>query len=208
VPIAVRLEGSIRTHTPADPPSLRRIQIALNRDGHLSSAGLPLCPRQSIKSVSTARALAVCGDALIGAGSFRASSTLPDQSSRLLRGQILLFNARAGEPAILAHFAQSAPAPLTALAVFSIRRAPGTFATQISTRLPAALTRDSRLRQILLTLQRTYTYRGSRRGYISAACATPPGVPIASFPLARISLGFDDGRTLFSTLTRTCRVRG
>ena len=46
------------------------------------------------------------------------------------------------------------------------------------------------------------------RSYLSAACDAPAGFPGASFPFAHASMTFADGRTLASTLTRSCRVAG
>ena len=51
-------------------------------------------------------------------------------------------------------------------------------------------------------------YRGQRRSYLSATCDAPAGFPGATFPFAHASMTFADGRTLSSTLTRSCKVRG
>jgi hypothetical protein len=73
--------------------------------------------------------------------------------------------------------------------------------------LPAALNRNGYLKTIFLKLQRTYSFHGRRRSYLSASCATPKGVSIATFPFARTAMGFADGRILSATLRRSCRVR-
>ena len=210
-PIAVRIEGKIRAPAGQDPPALRRIEIALNRGGRLNTNGLPRCRRSQIASADTAKALAACGEALVGSGGIVAKASFEDQrsSSYLLRGGLLFFNARVkGRAAILAHLHQSAPVPTTSIIVFEIRRRPGTFATQISAQIPPSVNRNGHLKSIFLQLQRRYTHRGKRRAYLSAACAAPKGFPGATFLFARASMSFDDGRTLASTLVRSCRVRG
>jgi hypothetical protein len=40
-----------------------------------------------------------------------------------------------------------------------------------------------------------------------AGCPAPSKFTAVSFPFARASFGFEDGRTLTSTLIRTCRVK-
>jgi hypothetical protein len=60
---------------------------------------------------------------------------------------------------------------------------------------------------LTLTLGRSFGPDGHRRSYVSAGCPAPPGFPGAVFPLARARFGFGN-RTLTSTLTRSCRVRG
>ncbi len=63
-PIAVRIEGTVRAPHGKEPPSLRRIKIALNRGGKLNTRGLPTCPRGQIASATPSGALAACGSAL------------------------------------------------------------------------------------------------------------------------------------------------
>jgi hypothetical protein len=55
-------------------------------------------------------------------------------------------------------------------------------------------------------LNQLIVFRIRRYSYISATCAAPAGFGIATFPFARTSMTFADGRRLSSTLTRSCRV--
>jgi hypothetical protein len=206
-PIAVRLAGTIRTLSGARPPALRQINIALGRGGHLDSRGLPRCRIGQLLGTAPAEALAACGDALLGHGSYRAATAYPEQPTFPTTGRVLAFNARLhGHPAILAHIYGTDPASISRVVVFHIHRTSGAFATVLRASLPPSLNRYGYLQNVALHLHRTYTYRGRTHSYLSAACATPPGILIASFTFARASMTFADGRTLSSTLTRTCRV--
>ncbi len=49
---------------------------------------------------------------------------------------------------------------------------------------------------------------GGRSGYLVAGCPAPEGFPGAVFPLLRASFRFDDGRSLGSTLNRSCQAKG
>lgn len=209
-PIGVRLEGTIRALGGKHPPALRRLRIAINRGGKLDTRGLPACRRRQIANVGVARALAVCGASLVGTGGTVAKTTFgADQRIALIRGSLLLFATRVkGRDAILAYLKQGSPAPSTNLMVFNIRRTRGTFGTVISARIPRALARNAYLTQIFMRLQRTYVFRGRRHAYLSAACAAPKGFSAATFPFARATAAFSDGRVLTSTVIRTCRVRG
>lgn len=208
-PIALRIEGTIRSLA-GDRPRLNRIRIAVNRGGRLSTRGLPVCPRRRLGGTTTVEALRKCDPALVGAGGVVVRTALENQPAATLRGEMLLFNSRAGgRPAILAHVYIANPTPVTARVVFEVRRRRrGTFGTVISARLPASITRNVTLKSIFFELRRNYRFRGARRSYLSAACAAPPGFPGAIFPFARATFGFDDGRSLSSLLTRSCRVRG
>lgn len=208
-PIAVSVGGTITTLSGERPPSLRQIKIELNRGGHLDTHGLPRCRIAQLLAADPAEALANCGEALVGRGSYRAKTAYPEQSSFPSAGQILAFNALVdGKRAILAHLYGTQPAAISRVVVFRIRHSSGTFGTVISGELPPSINRYGYVRRIDLHLGRTFHLQGQRHSYLSAACGAPPGFKIASFPFARTSMTFADGRTLSSTLTRTCRVRG
>lgn len=208
-PVSVRIEGTIRSPGSQQPPALRRIEIALNRAGQLSTAGLSVCNRNRIETATPSEALAACGTALVGAGGIVARTALPDQAASTVRAEILLFNGvENGRPAILAHVYQAQPTPLTRIVVFKIHRKGGAFGTVITGQLPDSLNRNGYLKSIFLQLERNYVYKGRPRSYISAACSAPAGFPGATFPFAKTSMTFADGRTLASTLVRSCRVKG
>ena len=207
-PIGVRIEGTIRVPPGPDPPSLRQIRIAVNRAGRLNAEGLPICRKPQVEATSASQALLSCGRALVGSGGIVARTTLPDQPATTVRGQILLFNSvENGRPAILAHFFQTQPTPLTRVVVFEIRRNGSPFGTVITGTVPPEINRNGYLKSIFLQLERRYTLHGRQRSYLSAACSAPAGFSSAAFPFAHASMTFDDGRTLASTLVRSCRVK-
>jgi hypothetical protein len=207
-PITVWMAGKVRTLSGEQPPSLKEVSISLNREGHLETLGLPTCRRGQIELESTADALAACGPALVGKGSYRARTTFPEQSQSPSHGKILAFNARVGgRSVILGHVYGSQPAPSTGIIEFKIRHTAGTYGTVLTGTVPASLSRWGYLKRISLRLHRNYTYRGRARTYLSAPCPAPSDLDHASFPFVFTSLSFEDGRTLSAHLTRTCRVK-
>jgi hypothetical protein len=208
-PISVQVAGTVRTLSGERPPALRRIAIAINQGGRLDARGLPVCERRWIEPSSTEEALARCGPALVGGGSYDADVAFPEQSAFPSHGRVLAFNAVVdGKRAILAHVYGAEPIPITRIMVFHIQETPGTYGTILSAALPASMNRWGYLRRISLSLHRNFAYEGQHRSYLSAACDAPAGFPGATFPFARASMTFADGRTLSSTLTRSCKVRG
>jgi hypothetical protein len=208
-PISVQVAGTVRTLSGEQPPALRRIAIAINRGGRLDTRGLPVCERRLIEPSSTCEALARCGPALVGGGSYDADVAFPEQSAFPSHGRVLAFNAVVdGRRAILAHVYGAMPIPITRIIVFHIQQTRGTYGTVLTGALPASTNRWGYLKRISLSLHRDFTYKGQRRSYLSAACDAPAGFPGATFPFAQASMTFADGRTLSSTLTRSCKVRG
>jgi hypothetical protein len=208
VPISVGLAGTVKTFSGEQPPSMQRIEIAINRGGHLDVRGLPVCTRAQIQPSSTAQARAICGPALVGEGTFTSDVAFPEQPAFPSSGHVLAFNAVVGRhPAILAHVYGASPASTSRIIIFHIRRSTGTYGTVLTATVPETPNQREQLTHIHLNLHRDFTYLGRRRSYLSASCPAPEGFPGATFPFARAEIGFADGRTLTSTLTRSCRVR-
>ena len=208
-PVSVRVDATIRVPAGHSPPPLRHIEIALNKGGRLTTTGLPVCRRGEIDSATTAGALQACQSALVGAGGIVGRTAIADQKTFVLRGDLLLFNSRDhGRQAILGHVYQSKPAPISHVIVFRIRHPRGAYGTVLSADVPYAINHNGYLKSIFLQLQRRYTFRGRRLSYLSASCPAPAGFPRATFRFARASMGFADGRTLSSTMVRTCKTKG
>jgi len=208
-PIAVSVGGTIKSLSGESPPALRKIEIALNRGGHLDNRGLPVCHLSQIQPSSKAEALKACAPALVGGGSYVASTAFPEGIAFPSQGRILVFNTViGGQPAIFAYAYGNTPVPTTRVIVFRIHSAGGTYGTVLTGLLPATINRHGYLTSLQLSLHRNFIYHGRPRTYLSATCAAPAGFPGATFPFARVSMSFDDGRNLGTTLVRSCKVRG
>jgi hypothetical protein len=207
-PITVWIDARVRILSGEDPPSVRQITLALNRNGRLDSRGLPTCRIDQVEAATGAEALAACGDALVGRGSYRARYSFAEQEPLPSHGRILAFNSRShGEETILAQVHSSRPTSNTNVIVLHIRRASGKYGLVLTGTVPAGLSRWGYLKQFSLRLHRVYSYRHHLHSYLSAPCPAPADLRQVSFPFVFASMKFADGRVLSSSLTRTCEVR-
>jgi DNA-binding beta-propeller fold protein YncE len=208
-PVKVAVGARIAATDGKTPPQLRKIQIAINRNGRFEPDGLPRCALRQIQPATTADALAACRAALVGQGSFSAKVLLPQQAPFPSQGKVFAFNGTyKGRPAILAHVYGTRPVPTSYTIPFEISPAKGTFGTVLRASLPQVTSEWGYVTGLKLTLGRTFSFHGQRRSYLSAACPAPKGFPGAVFPFARASFAFRGRGTLTSTLTRSCGVRG
>lgn len=209
-PVAVSLSGNIATTDNSTPPQLRTITMAINRNGHLDSTGLPTCHFHQIQPTSTQEAREACPNSLVGTGFFEANVALPEQSPFPSNGKVLAFNGVLhGKPVVYAHIYGTEPLPTSFTLPFKLtRHRKGTYATVLTAQLPRVAAQWGYVSGVSLKLQRNFTYGGKRRSYISAGCPAPKGFPGATFTFARASFAFEGGRTLSSTMTRSCGVRG
>ena len=209
VPVTVRIEGSIGTVNGSEPPQLRQVSFAINRNGKLFSSGLPSCPVELLQSTTSQAALARCRHALIGRGSFSADVDFPNLPLVPVRGKLLAFNGRSkGQPEILLHLYVASPAQVTLVLPFKvIKQSAGAFGTVLSATIPKIAGELGYVTEINLEIGRRYRYRGLSRSLLSASCAAPAGFPGAIFNFAKGSFSFANGQRLTTTLTRDCQVR-
>jgi hypothetical protein len=207
-PVAATLAGEIKTTDGLDPPQLRTITMAINKNGRLDYKGLPRCNFHQIQPSTTVEARASCKKSLVGSGTFKANVALPEQSPFPSNGTILAFNGNLhGKPVIYAHIYGTEPLPTSFVLPFKIKPGSGGYATTLVAELPQVAAEWGFVSGVSLTLQRNFTYKGRPHSYISAGCPAPKGFPGATFPFAKASFGFEDGKTLSSTLTRSCGVK-
>jgi hypothetical protein len=207
VPVAVRLEGGLRTDDRSPLPRVTRIELGLPGRAIISTRGLPICPQRLLRNAKPAEARVTCGAALIGHGVLEAQISVPSQDPFLLRARMLAFNGRVGgHRAVLLHAFTSNP-PTVAVVPFLIRAGSGRFGTSLTANLSRALGPWPRFARFEMTLSRRYLFRGKPRSYLSASCPIPPRLTAGFFSLARVSLSLADGRRLGTGIARSCRAR-
>jgi hypothetical protein len=208
-PVRVDLDGSIATTDGSRPPQLRRISVALNRYGRLTTRGLPSCAPGELESVSSATALERCRGALVGRGRFGANVGFPGQPVVPIEGRVLAFNSSGhGRQSILVHIYASSPVRASVVLDFKVsHRRQGKFGTVVSTRIPRIASDLGYVTDISLSLGRRYRVGGRGLSFLSASCAAPSGFPGAVFAFARGSFAFANGQRLTTTVVRDCVVR-
>lgn len=208
-PVTIELESAISSADGGRPPALRRFELALNRNGRVSTRGLPTCRPGELQSVSTETALARCRSALVGHGGFGAviqgsEGTVP------AHGQALVFNARRrGRPALLLQLYTGTPVRAGFVLPLPIRhRAGRELGTVLAAEVPVLAGGLGSITRLKLKLGRTYRFHGRRRSYLSAACAAPDGFRSAFFRFVRGTFAFRGGKRVSAALEGECRVRG
>jgi hypothetical protein len=208
-PIAVFLSGHLANPHGGIPPQLLRMTVKVNRHGLLQSKGLPSCDISQIQPASSERALANCGDALVGSGQFWAHIVLPDQGAYPTQGRLLIFNGRHnGKPVLYTHIYTSHPFFSSFVIPFAIQRVQGgAYGTQLSASLPEALGSWGYVDRIKLTLKRKYRWQGKQLSYFNAGCPAPPGSPRTIYPLALATFNFDEGVSVSAKVEKSCGVK-
>ena len=208
-PVKVAVSAKVTSTSAEAPPPMRQMSIAINKYGHLDPTGLPVCQLEQIQPATTDDSLAACRRSLVGEGRFLASVPASGHAPFPSDGKIYAFNGEVdGKPAILAHVYGTTPAPASYTMAFVIGHSKGTFGTTLKASLPPVKAGSGYISAIYLTLGKTFSFQGKKHSYFSASCPAPKGFSKAVFPFAKASVGFEGGKTLSSTLTRTCKAKG
>jgi hypothetical protein len=206
-PIAIHLEGGLRTANGASLPRVTRLEIGLPPLGVLSTRGLPICPARRIRNLRSREALAACRGALVGRGRLSSTVALPNQAPFPVAARLLAFNSRIGKRrAVLLHAATANP-PTSSVLPMLLHRGSGRLGTELVGRVSASLGPWPRLRRYSITLFRRYRYRRELRSYLSGSCPVPPTLTAAPFSFARASYTFAEGGQISISIPRFCRAR-
>jgi hypothetical protein len=206
-PVAVRLDGGLRTADGATLPRVTRVELGLPAEATLDTRGLPTCSQQRLRNATVAEALFACRQALVGRGWLEADVLLPNQPPFAIRSRLLAFNGRVGvHRAVILH-AFAADPPTVVVLPFLVRSGSGRFGTALVANLPPALGPWPHFAHFEVTLWRRYAYRGQSRSYLSASCPIPPRFTAGFFSFARASFGLLDGGRIGTGIARSCRAR-
>jgi hypothetical protein len=206
-PVAVHLEGGLRTADDSPLPRVTQVELELPGQGVLSTRGLPLCSQRRLRNAKAGEALAACGRALVGRGSLEAKVLVPNQAPFTMHARLLAFNGRVGgQRAVIFHLSATDP-PTVGVVPFLIRHRSGRFGSALVADLAPALGPWPRFAQFEMTLSRRYTYRGQSRSYLSASCPIPRRFTAGFFSFAKASFTLAGGRRVSTGIARSCRAR-
>ena len=200
-PIHFQGYGDIRTTDGSVPPALQHVRVEFDRDGHLTTAGLPVCPPARIEAASSAQARNRCGDAIVGRGQIGATVPLPVLGRLALRTPLTLFNGppRDGTPTVILHAQAPFPISETYVVVIPIERRHGTYGYRASFDVPPIAGGLGALTHIDAKIGRRYRVGGSERSYVSARCS--------DFVLqTRGAFSFADGTVIYGSAFKACRT--
>lgn len=208
-PVSVHVGGGIKRAPGAVDalPQLRRIKVAINRQGQIFDRGLPICRAVKIQPSTPAAARRICGDALVGSGSVAVQVRIPSQTPFMVPARLLVFNGpdRDGRKLIFAQaYARSPPGAF--ILTFEVKDGEGIRPTLLTTTLPPQTRRWAYLTHFEMTLHRSYEYRGERHSFVSAACSAPDGFSGTPFTFARATYYFTGGSKLSMAQSGRCRV--
>ena len=173
-PAPVEIEGkaSIRSLVGGPPPELEQLIVEFDRDGRLSSSGLPTCAPGSIEGIGVDAARRKCKGAIVGEGMVGAQVLSEGRWIRVT-GELTLFNGPPGGhlATVVAH-AQPVSLPDEIYVVtIPVDRIKGDFRYRATVEVPEIFNGTGVLTDAKAKIGRRYRFKGRQRSYASAQCS-------------------------------------
>jgi hypothetical protein len=203
-PVGLQGNLGISTKDSSVPPPLRSAVVEFDRDGHLETRGLPVCPPGRIEQTSPAVARRKCKGAIVATGTVGAVIAYPGIPAYSGTSPLTVFNGPPlhGEATAVVHAqVPTFPVPTTYVVLVPIERiAKGSFGYRLSGEVPPIAEGHGSLIRASVTIHRLYKHMGRTVSYTSARCGH------GSLE-ARGSLSFADGTVISGTIAVPCTVR-
>lgn len=202
-PIRFQGYGQIKETDGSVPPPLEHVKLEFDRDGRLTTAGLPVCPAPKLEGATTAQARQRCDSAIVGAGHVEAAVTLAGLARIDIRVPLTLFNGprRKGRPTVLAHARAPFPISETYLIVAPIERIhAGIYGYRSEFDIPPIAGGFGSLTRIDAKIGRRYRFHGRKLSYVSARCSD-------YILQTRGLFSFADGTIVYGSVFKTCTPR-
>jgi hypothetical protein len=173
VPIDFQGHADIRETDGSVPPPLQHVKVEFDRDGHVTTEGLPTCAPQRLEGTTPSQAQSRCRNAIVGTGHVGAAVAVPGLKRVELRSPLTLFNGpkQNGNPTVIAHAWALFPLPETYVVVAPLERRRGTFGYRSSFDIPPIAGGYGSLTHADLDLGRRFRVGGAERSYVSARCS-------------------------------------
>lgn len=201
VPIDFQGYASVKSVDGSVPVAVQQAVIDFDRDGRLSTAGLPRCDPARLQEATPAEARSRCAKAIVGKGHVGASIAL-DGGRLQVKSPLTIFNGprQGGHPTAILHARITAPAVQTFVITVPIERISGAFRYRATIDVPPIAAGRGSLTQIDVKIGRRYRFKGSKRSYVAARCRDNVLQTHGRFTFA-------DGVIIYGDVFKGCTVR-
>lgn len=201
-PIHFEGYGQIRETDGSVPPALQHVKLDFDRDGHLTTAGLPVCRPSQVEGASPRQARQRCASAVVGTGRIAAAVPLPLLGRIEMRSPMTLFNGprRDGDPTVVLHAQAPFPISETYVVVIPVERRGGTYGYHAEFDVPPIADGLGSLTYIKAKIGLIYRAGGVELSYVSARCSD-------SILQTQGYFSFADGTVIYGSVFKICRAR-
>lgn len=201
-PINFEGEANLKAVDGSVPPALQQLVLDFDRDGRLSTAGIPICQPSQLEEVTPQEARNRCPGAIVGTGHAEAMIDLGSQPPFLVSSPITLFNGPrlGGNPTVIMHARITDPAVQNFVITIPIEKRAGLFRYRATIDLPPIAGGAGSLLHLDASVGKRYRLGGKQRSYVTARCGDGVLRTHGRFT-------FGDGTIIDGSVEKGCTVR-
>lgn len=172
-PIAFKGHVDINSTDSGPVVPLEEVRLDFDRDGRLSTHGLPVCQPARIEHATVKQARRRCGKALVGTGHAEASLQIEGGAAIVVATPISIFNGPRlnGRPTVVGHGRTNYPTPETYVLQIPIVKEHGAYSYSATIHVPKLAGGQAAVTHVDARIGRRYLSGGVKRSYTSARCS-------------------------------------
>ena len=201
VPIDFNGHADLKSVDGSVPPALQQAVLNFDRDGRLSTVGLPVCQPSLLEEATPAEARSRCADAIVGTGHVSALITREAGAPILASSPVTLFNGppQEGHPTVILHARTTVPATQTFVVTIPIEKRGGLYRYRATVDVPPIAAGRGSIVHLGVKIGKRYRYRGTERSYTEARCGD-------GIFRTRGRFSFADGTVIEGSVEKACTV--
>jgi hypothetical protein len=206
-PIALTVQGTIKTADNTHPPAIKEIVVDTDKAGTIDARGVPTCRQGQLEAQTTDNARKACKAAIVGTGTTDVEVSFAEQSPIPIHSQLTAFNGPGGgkgKATILIHAFLTSPISAALVTTVKVSKHPsGPYGTRSIASIPKIAGGSGSVTAFSLTFpKKLFAYNGKKHGYLLAKC------PNGSF-VAQAEAKFSNGTKIGpAKITRACTPKG
>jgi hypothetical protein len=201
-PIEFEGHANLRSTDGSVPSALQQAIVDFDRDGRLTTAGLPVCDPSLLQEVTPDEARAKCAPAIVGTGTVGALIAREGQPPTYASSPLTLFNGppQEGHPTVILHARTTEPVVQNFVITVPIERRRGDFRYRATVDVPPIAAGRGAITHLDVKVGRRYRFHGSKRSYVSARCSDNVLSTHGRFTFA-------DGTIIDGSVEKACTAR-
>lgn len=202
VPISFKGRADLKAVDGSIPAPLQQLVIDFDRDGRLSTGGLPVCQPASLQEATPEEARSRCPNAIVGTGNASAMIAQESQPPVVASSLLTLFNGPrlGGKPTVVLHARTTEPAVQNFVITIPIEKRRGLFRYRATIDVPPIAAGRGSLIHLDAAIGKRYLSGGKERSYVSARCGDGIFRTHGRFTFA-------DGTIIDGSVEKPCTVR-
>jgi hypothetical protein len=201
-PIMIHGGGKLSTRSGELPPILERFTFELDKHGHADTTGLEVCTAAKLQATDVPAARRACPNAIVGKGYATAIVKFPEQGPIPASSAVTVFNGpkKHGLDTVIGHAYTTIPIATTFIVPVVIEKIHnGVYGYRTKVKIPKIAGGYGHLISGHLKIDKKWTFKGKKHGYVNARCET-------GRLQAQGEFSFQDGTFLKGTFLRPCKV--